>query len=81
MNGASDELINIVQAERFLDAGVVRLHRLHADAEPVGDLPGGRALAEQLEDLQFSIRQLFDFRAIHVRLAVKGTLEESLPDA
>src|SRR4030067_3329104 len=52
-----DGLGAVVRAELLEDPLEVRLHRVRADPEVVGDLLGRRAVRDLLEDLLLALRQ------------------------
>ena len=60
LNRALHQFARILQGQLVFNVGLIRLHRLHAEVQFLGDLPGSVALADQPENLELPIRQVGD---------------------
>src|SRR5436305_321475 len=61
-DGLLEQLGSAAQMELLFQLFAVGLDGLDAETEPLGDVAGGKAIADQLKDLQFPVAQALQGR-------------------
>jgi len=78
-DGLAEEFSRAGKSHLLLHSRAVGLYGLHTDTKCLSNLPRALSLAEQFEDFQLAVAELFDGRTAHGPLALEKSPGSSPP--